>query len=421
MALLLLTAFFSVPALAAARFPHPDFDTGYVLPATTTPLPRAGLWAWIDVAALFVVLALTTYFAIRRRSRAGILALTLASIAYFGFWRRGCVCPVGAVQNVALALCDPAYVVPASVLLFFALPLIFTLFFGRTFCAAVCPLGAIQDVVVLRPAAIPTWLARLGRMTAMIYLAVAILCIAAGRVFAICPYDPFVGFYRLSGPAPMLAVGGGLLLIGVVVARPYCRFLCPYGVLLNWAARLSRWHVTITPDECDNCRLCEQSCPFGAIRVPPAPPAATSRAKELRLLMALLLLIPLAGLAGAWAGVRIAPVLAAQHPTVRLARLVASPDATGQAATSIELDAFRQSAKTPAELYAEAGALQSRFRKGSGVAGGLVGAVFMLELVALTLRRQRKEYVPDRGECLSCGRCFRYCPREYARHDHAKT
>ena len=59
-----------------------------------------------------------------------------------------------------------------------------------------------------------------------------------------------------------------MLLIGVFVGRPYCRFLCPYGVLLNLASRLSRWRVTITPSACVQCRLCEKSCPLGAIEVP---------------------------------------------------------------------------------------------------------------------------------------------------------
>jgi ferredoxin len=30
-------------------------------------------------------------------------------------------------------------------------------------------------------------------------------------------------------------------------------------------------------------------------------------------------------------------------------------------------------------------------------------------------RRRNADYEPDRGECLSCGRCFAYCPREHLR------
>jgi NosR/NirI family nitrous oxide reductase transcriptional regulator len=194
--------------------------------------------------------------------------LSLFSILYFGFWRKGCVCPVGSIQNVAAALTDSTYMIPLTVVLFFLLPILFTLLFGRAFCAAVCPLGAIQDVFALRPKRIPAWLdASLGTLP-YVYLALAVLFVATGAGFIVCRYDPFVAFYRMDGSLGMLLAGAVFLLVGVVVARPYCRFFCPYGVILNWASRFSFRHVTITPTDCINCRLCEEACPFGAIEKP---------------------------------------------------------------------------------------------------------------------------------------------------------
>lgn len=71
----------------------------------------------------------------------------MLSVAYFGFFRSGCVCSIGAIQNVSLVLADPGYVMPLSVLLFFILPVLFAFLFGRAFCAGVCPLGALQEIV----------------------------------------------------------------------------------------------------------------------------------------------------------------------------------------------------------------------------------------------------------------------------------
>jgi len=60
---------------------------------------------------------------------------------------QGCVCPIGSIQNVTLAMTDHSYILPLTVLIFFLAPLVFTLLFGRTFCAGVCPFGALQDMV----------------------------------------------------------------------------------------------------------------------------------------------------------------------------------------------------------------------------------------------------------------------------------
>ena len=68
-----------------------------------------------------------------------------------------------------------------------------------------------------------------------------------------------------------------------------------------------------------------------------------------------------------------------------------------------------------ADLQRDAQRIQAGFRLGSGVFGGAVGALLIGKLAALVLRRRVTEHTPDRGHCLSCGRCFRYCPPEHMR------
>lgn len=74
------------------------------------------------------------------------------------FIAKDIICSIGSIQNVALSFSDPNYAISVTALLFFVLPLGFTLFFGRTFCAGACPLGAIQDVVIMKPLSLPKWL-----------------------------------------------------------------------------------------------------------------------------------------------------------------------------------------------------------------------------------------------------------------------
>jgi len=144
-------------ANAEERFPPPDF-TDHQLPTTIVPDVPSVVYDYVDLAALAVGLSLASYFALVRRSRRGLFLLTIVSLAWFGFWRKGCVCPIGAIQDVTLAVCDPTYAVAWTIVAFFALPLVFTLFFGRTFCAAICPLGAVQELGRGRPVRVPVWL-----------------------------------------------------------------------------------------------------------------------------------------------------------------------------------------------------------------------------------------------------------------------
>ncbi len=245
-----------------------DIGEGYKTPQVQRPLPRATWWDAVDAVVLAVSLGLSAWIVMRRRNRHALVALTITCLLYFGFYREGCVCPIGAIQNVSVAIADSTYSIPYVVIFFFFLPLIFALFFGRVFCGGVCPLGAIQDLVLLRPVQVPRRLDKGLGILKYIYLVLAVWWAVrpvADRDFIICRFDPFVGFFRLIGPGDILIFGAALLFLGIVVGRPYCRYLCPYGALLALVSRLSWRGVTITPDKELDCGLCTESCPYGAV------------------------------------------------------------------------------------------------------------------------------------------------------------
>ena len=327
----------------------PEFESDYNVPTSENPLPRPGrlklfdvsteTFQIVDVTLLALALCTATWIALRLRSRTAMIVLSVVCLAYFGFWRGGCVCPIGSIQNVTRAIAGPrdllrtstadgilrvrlepgtaldvdtvvcvveagktkkeiranakgtlserlaadgekvikgtalfritppadAYTVPWTVVAFFTLPLVFALAVGRVFCSGVCPLGAIQDLVLIKPVKLPRWLTKALGTLPYVYLGLAVLFAATNAMFIICRYDPFVPLFRLAGPMGMLIAGGLVLLLSTFVGRPYCRFLCPYGALLGLCSRVSWKGVTITPDECIVCGLCDDACPFGAI------------------------------------------------------------------------------------------------------------------------------------------------------------
>jgi NosR/NirI family nitrous oxide reductase transcriptional regulator len=400
------------------RFPPPEFETGHQLPLTTTPAARAWLLQYADVAVLAAALGLASWLIFKKRSRKGLVTLSIFSVLYFGFYRKGCVCAIGSAQNIALALGDPGYAVPLTVVGFFVLPLVFALFFGRAFCAGVCPHGALQDLVLVKPVTVPTWLEQGLSILPYIYLGAGALFAATGSAFIFCEYDPFVPIFRMSGRTFMVASGAGLLVLGLFVGRPYCRFLCPYGALLKLASMVAKWRIRVTPDFCTQCRLCEASCPFGAMRQPQPPPVET-RALSLarRDLSWLLLLLPVLIVGGGWLGSRFSAPAAKVHPAVRLAETLLLSEGLPRKAGApspddLALDRVRQS---PGGVMQQAIAVRHSFATGGWIFGAWIGLVVGCKLISLSLHRSRTDYEPDRGDCFGCARCFEYCPNELAR------
>lgn len=408
-------------ALGVERFPPPDFESGYTLPQTQVPAVREGHWEYVDAGVLLAALCAGSYFVLKLRKRWPVFILMIFSLLYFGFWRKGCVCSVGSVGNVVLSIFDTGYILPVAAMLFFILPLLFTLFFGRIFCAAVCPLGAVQDMVLVQPVKVPSWLEGTLRLLGYIYLALAVLFAATGSAFIICRYDPFVSFFRFSGNIHMWVLAGCFILAGIFVGRPYCRFFCPYGIILRNVSRLSRWRVKITPDECIKCRLCEDSCPFGAINKATADWPERDYAKSKKRLAFLILLLPLLVLLGGLAGYNSHKVLSRVDATVRLADHIYLEE-TGQVTDTTDASsAFRGTGRTVKQLYEEVNIIQNKFTIGSIILGAFLGMVIGVKLILGSIRWRRADYEADRAGCFACGRCFSYCPREKRRREKIKT
>lgn len=402
-------------ALAAGRFPPPEFSFDYQFPRVRLPGPRAELFSWIDVAVLVGTLALATWLVLKQRSRLEIFLLTVFALLYFGFYRAGCVCPIGAIQNVALAIGSAQYVLPVTIGLFFLLPIGFTLVFGRVFCSSVCPLGAAQEMVLLRPVEVPLWLERGLGVIPFVYLGTAVFFAWASSDFFICRYDPYVAFFRLGGPVHMLIAGAVLLAIGTFIGRPYCRFLCPLGAIFRVTAPLSKWHVRLGGDRCISCHLCADACPYNAIRPPTEAdrtrPPSTGRAT----LGAIMIVIPLAIAMGALLGNASSDLLLRASPTATLSARVYAEQQRIVEGTVEQSEAFYAQGEEAGGLHREAAEIVRRFEGGGTVLGGFIGMVIGWQLLAVSLRRTRTRYEIDPAACVSCGRCYRSCPIEVAR------
>jgi NosR/NirI family transcriptional regulator, nitrous oxide reductase regulator len=347
-----MAALANTRALAEPRFPPPDFETGYTQPVLTFQEHATGFMQYLDAALLAIALVLAAWLLHKKRSRVGIFSLGFACLLYFGFYKNGCVCSIGAIQNVTLAIVDSAIPVSVPAIAVFLLPLVFALLYGRVFCGSVCPLGAIQDIVLFRPMRVNRRLEGALGLIRFFYLGLTIFFVIVFGRFIICEYDPFVSFFRLSGPFWRFVLGAAFLIVGVFIARPYCRYFCPYGALLSLLSRNAKVGVSITPDACINCTLCDPACPFEAIDRPAESVSATP-AMRLFIIVSAVILLPGLSAVGYYA-------------------------------------------------------------IGNSIAGLLLGLWFGIVIAAKLLASARvgkREYWEvNQAECLSCGRCYKYCP-----------
>ena len=208
----------------------------------------------------------------------------------------------------------------------------------------------------------------------------------------------------------MIIFGALLLLAGIFVNRPYCRFLCPYGVLLNIFSRFAGKHLTITPAECTNCRLCEESCPYDAILPPNTEQISEDPEKSRKRFVLYFLFIPLFAIAGAYLFKNLAPALSGINSTVRLAREIRLEKESGIEAVTKSALAFKEAGQTETDLFLQEEYIINRFRKASPWAGIFLGISLGFGMVSLSVRSRRTEYKPHQGKCYSCGKCFKYCP-----------
>ena len=184
--------------------------------------------------------------------------------------------PLGSVESLA------AGKAPVSALLMgMAIPLLVTVALGRVFCAWACPVGFLLEwgdklrssfkKIGFRPRNIAFW-----RGNKYVLLAVGLSASAALATPLLSAfYPPALLVGELHRWAWGVFAGGGevtwaaLFLLGILLAeifisrRMWCRYLCPGGALYNllgWrrAVRLS------PPDEkCDQCGDCVVECGMG--------------------------------------------------------------------------------------------------------------------------------------------------------------
>ena len=250
--------------------------------------PEAGFWPLLDLGLLAAVLLLGCVMVWRHVHFRWFWIPALLTLIYFGFVRGGCICPVGSVANMSIGLVDPE-MIGLSTAAMFLLPLLVAFVMGRVFCVAGCPLGAVQMLLGgKRALKIPTIPHAILRLLPVVALSATAWLAIRGSCLLVCILDPyktlfFFGYGWIQRTVNVLQGGlvepgvlfvgdltawgifGSAVLLGWYVHRPFCRFVCPYGVLLGLFSMVALKRRRIEQSQCVQCGICEKTCPVNAI------------------------------------------------------------------------------------------------------------------------------------------------------------
>ena len=163
---------------------------------------------------------------------------------------------------------------------------------GRLVCGWLCPFGLIQDLLykipfVKRWKTLPAdnvlkWLKYVLLAVLVILLPLfAVDIVGQGKPW-FCAYVCPAGTLEAGLPLVLLdkglrAVVGwlyawkvfiliGILLLSVLVYRPFCRYLCPLGAIYGLFNPVSLYRYTVDKKACTQCGACQKACKFN-IRV----------------------------------------------------------------------------------------------------------------------------------------------------------
>ena len=146
---------------------------------------------------------------------------------------------------------------------------------NKLVCGWACPFGALQELVYSLPVLrrikrwkVPFWCSNLVRTGLFVVMLLMLFGIVGGEKGFVLYHsiNPF-NLFNLQFESASIAIAVvAALLTGLVIYRPFCQFICPFGLLSWFAERFSLARVRIDPKRCNHCGACSRACPLDAAK-----------------------------------------------------------------------------------------------------------------------------------------------------------
>lgn len=164
---------------------------------------------------------------------------------------------------------------PGTKIIAFGFFIILAVIGNKMICGWACPFGALQEIIYSIPILrrikqkklpfLMTNTIRAGFFLATLLFLFGI--IGASKGFVIYHYiNPFnlfnLDFESLSVLLTVIIALGG----SVIIYRPFCQLICPFGFISWIAERFSIFRIRIDRDKCTQCGACIKVCPLEAAK-----------------------------------------------------------------------------------------------------------------------------------------------------------
>lgn len=129
---------------------------------------------------------------------------------------------------------------------------------GRWACGRICPLGILEDLIFKIPfpkkyRSLP-WDRQLRKLK---YVLFVLLVVLIPTLFL-----PNREAWKPGLLAVKLLGFSTIFLLSLVIKRPFCKYLCPFGVFLGFFNKCSPYRYKADAS-CNRCGLCKKVCPMG--------------------------------------------------------------------------------------------------------------------------------------------------------------
>ena len=186
------------------------------------------------------------------------------------------ICPFGGVVSIYEFLTSGGFVqkIHESSFILMMAAFFLAVGFGPLICGWVCPFGSVQE-----------WTGKIGkkifgkkynhfvpkkmdsvlRYMRYLVLAVVIYATATTAKLTFQDYDPYYALFNIwSSEVAVMALGLLILtmILSLVMERPWCKYLCPYGAILGLFNLFRIFKIRRENSTCIHCKACDKACPM---------------------------------------------------------------------------------------------------------------------------------------------------------------